>query len=89
MHWMLLQFIKIPKFIQLGMTLSKGIHEKPTILLALSVIRVLEGHANDPQLTQKEAEILALRGTIKVEGGYRFSRDTRLKEVCRKYCSIY
>lgn len=68
------------------MTSSKGIHEMPTILLALSVIRVLEGHANDPQLTQKEAEILAVRGTIKVEGGYRFSRDTRLKEVCRKYC---
>ena len=51
----------------------------------LSHNRVLEGNRTlDKGLTEEGAEILARRGTIKVEGGYKSSRDIRLKEVNEK-----
>ena len=43
--------------------------------------RLLEGHIFDPNLTLEAAEALCVRGTVRTEGGYQFSRDLRLKEV--------
>ena len=35
----------------------------------------------DTDLTDEAAEALCQRGTKKVEGGYQFTRDLRLKQV--------
>ena len=44
--------------------------------------RVLEGHIYDTSLSKEDGLVIARRGIREVEGGYRFTRDLRLKEVC-------
>ena len=50
--------------------------------LVLLYYRVLEGHVYDTTLCQEDGMLIARRGVQEVEGGYRFTRDLRLKEVC-------
>jgi hypothetical protein len=42
--------------------------------------RMKEGHTLDPNLPMESLQLLAIRGTTKVEGGYKFTRDLRLKQ---------
>ena len=51
------------------------------LVTMFSFFRLLEGHIFDPNLTLEAAEALCVRGTVRTEGGYQFSRDLRLKEV--------
>lgn len=44
--------------------------------------RLLEGNRNlDQQLTREGAELLATRGVVCVEGGYKYTHDPSVKEV--------
>ena len=40
-----------------------------------------EGYSNDPHMTKDAIETLAIRGATKVEGGYKLSRDLKVKQV--------
>ena len=51
------------------------------VLFAVLCCRVLEGHIYDTSLRKEDALVIARRGVQEVEGGYRFTRDLRLKEV--------
>ena len=52
------------------------------MLLTVLCYRVLEGHIYDTSLRKEDGLVIARRGVREVEGGYRFTRDLRLKEVC-------